>query len=315
MNQRMRTTVVIPTYRRPVMLRQAVASLFEGTTQQPDEVIIVGRKSDHETVSAIIELQQHPAYGPYIHSAWVTIAGHIPPIETGIKAASGDVVAIIDDDVTVTAGWLDQISQHFADPTVGLVGGQVLVPGMSPPKLKGKPGCISWYGNYWGNVGSLGGNQPFEVVSVMEGNSTWRRELAVQLTYEATLNFDDASMYGLDMGFQARARGFRVLYDPQALVYHHVAPRDPALDRAQRPRRVLSFTRNYTYIMLKHLPWWQKGTFLVWWLLVGNRAGWGIAAMNDELLRHRGKRWREFAPALAGKIEGIRLWFTRKNLE
>lgn len=309
----MQISIVIPTYRRPDMLRKAVASLFEGTTRQPDEVIIVGRKSDYATVVAISELQQHPSYGAYIQSAWVTIAGHIPPVETGIKAASGDVVAIIDDDVTVTSGWLDQISQHFADPTVGLVGGQVLVPGMSPPKLKGKPGCISWYGKYWGNVGRLGGNQPFEVVAVMEGNSTWRRELAVTLTYESTLNFDDASMYGLDMGLQARAKRFRVLYDPQAAVYHHVAPRDPELDRAQRPRRVLSFTRNYTYIMLKHLPWWQKITFLVWWFLIGGRAAWGVGAVLDEVLRNRGQRWREFSPALAGKVEGIRLWLTRQK--
>jgi glycosyltransferase involved in cell wall biosynthesis len=307
----MRTTVVIPTYQRPEVLRQAVASLFEGTTRQPDEVIIVGRKSDHETVAAIAELQQHPAYGPYIQSAWVTIAGHIPPVETGIKTASGDLVAIIDDDVTVTPSWLAQISSHFGDPSVGVVGGRVIAPGKPQPNLKGHPGKVSWYGNYWGNIGSLTGTKPVEVVSVVECNWMWRCTIATDIVYDPVINFDDASMYGLDMSFQSKARGFRVLYDPQAMAYHHVAPRIRELDRVQRPRRVLSFTRNYTYIMLKHLPWWQKITFLVWWFLIGGRASWGVGAVLDEVLRNRGQRWREFAPALAGKVEGIRLWLTR----
>jgi glycosyltransferase involved in cell wall biosynthesis len=311
--KRMRISVIIPTYRRPSVLRKAVASLFEGTTRHPDEVVIVGRKSDYETVQTIAEMQQHSSFGTYIQSAWVTIPGHLPPVETGIKTASGDLAAIIDDDVTVTAGWLERISTHFIDPKVGLVGGRVIVPGMPQPKVKGYPGQVSWYGRYWGNVGSVDGDDPFEVVSVMEGNSIWRRQLAAALVYETVLNFDDASMYGLDMSFQAKANGFRVLYDPQAVVYHHVSPRNPELARTQRSRRTMSFTRNSTYIMLKHLPWWQKITFLVWWFLIGGRSDWGVCAVIYDLVHNRGQSRREFAPALAGKVEGIRLWLIRQK--
>jgi GT2 family glycosyltransferase len=142
----------------------------------------------------------------------------------------------------------------------------------------------------------------------MECNWAWRRELATTLELDQYLNFDDASMYGLDWCFQARAKGFRVIYDPRIVVHHHMAPRVPELDRANRPCRVLSYCRNYTYIMLKHLPAWRKLAFLIWWFAIGERGAWGFGALVADTLM-RGVHWRlDLRPALRGKIEGIRLW-------
>ena len=80
----------------------------------------------------------------------------------------------------------------------------MLVPGKPRAKLKGKPGCISWYGKMWGNLGSLAGPDSVEVDSVMEGNSIWRRRLFDSLEFDPVLNFDDSSMYGLDLCLQAK---------------------------------------------------------------------------------------------------------------
>lgn len=308
----MRVSVIIPTYRRPTMLRSCVDSLMAGT-QVPDEIVIVGRQSDLETVQAITELQASPIYGEHIKSAWVTIPGHIPPVETGFTIASGEVIALIDDDVTVTPSWLAHILSDFQDPTVGVVGGRIIVPGVRPYRLKGRPGQITWYGNYQGNLASVEGEKPFEVASVMEGNSAWRRRIGTTLTFDPVLNFDDASMYGLDLTFQVTDQKMRILYNPQAVVYHHAVPRASELDRAQRPKRTFSFTRNYTYIMLKHLPWWQKGIFLAWWFLIGGRGGLGVVAILEDIAHHGLHRHREFATALAGRIEGIRLWLHHRK--
>lgn len=303
----LRTSVVIPTYRRPQDLRRCVESILE-SNDLPAEIVIVGRAGDSDTEKSIDTLRRNCQELVKIKNSWVTAPGHIPPVAAGASHAVGDLLVIVDDDVTVTADWLRWMVRPFEDATVGVVGGRVVIPGQPAGRPQRNSGQISWYGKHWGNVVRIEGTHPMEVSGVMECNWIWRRALLTSLVFDPALNFDDASMYGLDLCLQARQKGFRVIYEPRAEVLHHVAPRVPELDRADRPRRIFSYSRNYTYIALRHLPWWRRLAFLVWWFLIGDRASWGIGSLAAETLL-RGPRWRgEAGPAWAGKIEGIRLW-------
>jgi hypothetical protein len=285
-------------------LVECIRSLVEGV-QRPQEIIVVGRNGDSLTEDAFAETQTLCAGRTTLRAGWVKEAGHLPPVEKGLALASGAIIAIVDDDVTVTADWLGYLLGPFTDPSVGVVGGRVIMPGGHPPQLKGRPGCNSWYGKHWGNVSSLQGDSPIEVQSVMECNWAWRRDLLVLLKFDPILNFDDASMYGLDLCLQAASMGFRVVYEPRALVFHHVAPRVPSLDRADRPKRAFSYARNYTYIMLKHLSWWKRPIFLLWWVLIGERGSWGLAAVLADTLAAQLPRPSDVWGAFTGKIAGI----------
>lgn len=298
--------VVIPTYCRPGFLIECIRSIVGGI-QPPHKVMVIGREDDTPTKDALIQAQEMCAGKTVLRAGWVTEAGHLPPVEKGLELASSDIVAFVDDDVTVSADWLSHLVASFADPSVGVVGGRVITPAAQPPRLKGKPGCTTWYGKHWGNVGSLGGESPLDVQAVMECNWAWRRELMVSLKFDRVLNFDDASMYGLDLCLQAARKGFRVVYEPRALVYHHGAPRAPGVDRTDRPRRNFSYARNYTYIMLKHLPWWRWPIFLAWWFMIGERGAWGLAAMVADTWTGHLPQFGEVWGALTGKVEGILL--------
>lgn len=305
-------SVVIPTYRRPDMLLKCVASILEGS-RLPDEIVIVGRQGDAGTENAIATINTERQPTVRIRSAWVTEPGHVPPVVAGVKTASGDLVAVVDDDVTVTPEWLSFMVSHFSDATIGVVGGRVYYPGEPVPKKKGRPGCISWYGKSWGNLGSETGPDSLEVDSVMEGNCIWRRSLLASLEFDPVLNFDEAAMYGLDLCLQAKERGFKLIYDPRALVYHHIAPRAPELNRQDRAPRLYCYCRNYSYIILKRFSPWRRPVFLGWWFLIGERGGWGLGAIAVDALRGR-TQWRnEARPALAGKIAGLRLWASSKH--
>jgi GT2 family glycosyltransferase len=299
-------SVVIPTYLRSEALAKCVDSVLAGSLL-PQEILIVGRESDHQTREAIDKIKSIPHPGVEIRSAWVSVPGHVPPVETGARTAAGDLVAVIDDDVTVTPEWLSSLIAHFADPGVGVVGGRVLVPGAPLPKSKGKPGCVSWYGKHWANLGWVGGDTPFQVDSVMEGNSIWRRELLASLEFDPVLNFDDAVMYGLDLCLQVKKRGLRLIYEPRALVYHHSAPRAPELDREERGSRLFCLCRNYTYIILKRFPLWRRLAFLSWWFLIGERGAWGLGSLVVDTLQSGSRKKRYVAQAWRGKIEGLRL--------
>jgi GT2 family glycosyltransferase len=302
----MLVTVVIPTYRRPGPLLECVRSLLNDK-RWPDEVVVVGREGDTPTREAIDRVQELCAGKTALRAGFVTEPGHLPPIRQGLALATGEIVAFLDDDVTIVPEWLDHLLAPFADPSVGVIGGRVITPSSQLARLKGNPGRTSWYGKHWGNVAGLKGDSPFQVEAVMECNWAWRRGLLASLKFDPVLNFDDASMYGLDLCLQARSMGFLVLYEPRALAYHHVAQRAPGLDRADRPKRSYAYSRNYTYIMLKHLPWWRRGIFLAWWFLVGERGALGLVAILAETLAGRLPRSRDMWSALSGKIKGILL--------
>jgi len=300
----MRLAVVIPTFQRPEMLTACVQSILAGE-RRPDEIVIAGREGDEGTRAAVQRLQS--GAGELIRSAWVREPGHIPPVYAGAKAANAEIVAFLDDDCTVTPEWARELMRHFDDPRVAVAGGRVVVPGQPVPVLKGRPGHITWYGKHWGNVGSVEAAGPVDVMSLMEGNWAWRRDILLSLDFDPALNLDDASMYGLDLCFQARRRGFRVAYDSRALVYHHAAPRVAELDRTAAARRT-SYSRNYTYILLRNLGFWQRLIFLLWWFLIGERGSPGLAAALAAMLRGE-NHWREtFRAAWAGKKESVRLW-------
>jgi GT2 family glycosyltransferase len=169
-------------------------------------------------------------------------------------------------------------------------------------------GRLRWYGRHIGNIGAFEAPGPVDVDGVMEGNWAWRVAVLRRLDFDPVFDFDDASMYGLDLCLRAKALGYRVLYQPAARIVHHIAPRDPALARQDRPLRTFAYSRNYTYLALKHLRGWRRATFVLWWWLVGERGSYGIATAAMDLAMQGRKIWPLVNASLSGKWAGVKVW-------
>lgn len=306
----MTVSVVIPTFRRPDYLQRAIRSVVDNDLR-PDEIIVAATNGDDATARCIKELQSDGSIGSTVRAVWVDEPGFIPPIEAGFQAAKGDIIATIDDDVTVPPHWLRALLAAFAEPTIGVVGGRVIVPGRPAPRLRGREGKLSWYGKHWGNVAWR--TEPGDVSSVMECNWAWRRAAWERVRIDRALAQDDSSMYGLDLTLQARRAGYRIAFDPRADVEHHLGPRADGLDRADRSERAISYSTNYTYLMLKHLPRWRWPPFLAWWLLVGDRGSPGVLLGAFDLLTRPPTARVLLRAALSGKLRGIRRYARRRD--
>ena len=294
-------SVVIPTWRRAAWLDLCLGALLSQSIT-PDETIVVGRPEDEGARSAVHER------GSRVRWVEVDRPGHVAPIVRGIGQSRGDIVAMLDDDVVPVAGWLEALLTPFSDPSVACVGGRVVTPGMVA-RVKPRAGQMRWYGQYVGNAAMVRSPTLLDVASVPEGNSAWRRSVIEEMHFDPRLDFDDASMYGLDLTLQARECGFRIVYQPAAVVLNLNAPRDPRLDRAERRARTFSYSRNYSLIASRHLRGVRLVAFWLWWVLIGERGSYGLATGAVDLLLGR-TRVTNVVTSFQGKVQGARLWLT-----
>jgi GT2 family glycosyltransferase len=304
----MAVSVVVPTWRRAAWLERCLNCLIAQRVA-PREVLVVGRRDDTDArdIASAIGLK-----APF-RLRWLEVerSGHIAPVMLGLEEASGDVVAFLDDDTEPAPGWLAALLAPFSDKQVGCVGGRVVTPGFPPGKAARDAGEIRWYGQHSANLGAREGMVPVPVDGVMEGNWAWRRPLLKMLEFDPVLDFDHAPMYGLDLCLQADRRGFRTLYQPSALVIHKPGPRDPDLDRADIARRTRAYSRNYTYVILKHLSYPRKFVYLAWSWLVGERGSYGLLLIPIDLLSRRRGVLPMARASFAGRWDGIRAWRNR----
>jgi GT2 family glycosyltransferase len=131
---------------------------------------------------------------------------------TGLAAASTEIVAFLDSDCVPAPGWLDRLLPHFADPAVGAVA----------PRIVAREAGTSWLARYEGASSTLDmGARPSIVrpgarVSYLPGAALVVRAAA------AGVGFADGMFVGEDVDFVWRmsAAGWRVRYEPAAVMGH-----------------------------------------------------------------------------------------------
>jgi mycofactocin glycosyltransferase len=131
---------------------------------------------------------------------------------TGLAAASTELVAFLDSDCVPEAGWLDRLLPHFADPAVGAVA----------PRIVPHQAGTSWLARYEGASSTLDmGARPSIVrpgarVPYVPGAALVVRRSA------AGAGFADGMFVGEDVDFIWRlsAAGWRVRYEPSATMGH-----------------------------------------------------------------------------------------------
>jgi hypothetical protein len=175
-------------------------------TQRPP-VIVVDDASDDPVAIAEIAAR----YGAWVIRRPVN-GGPGAARNTGLAAASTELVAFLDSDCVPAPGWLDRLLPHFADPAVGAVA----------PRIVPHQAGTSWLARYEGASSTLDmGARPSIVrpgarVSYVPGAALVVRRLA------AGAGFADSMFVGEDVDFIWRlsAAGWRVRYEPSATMGH-----------------------------------------------------------------------------------------------
>lgn len=328
-------SVIVPTYRRPAHLAGCLDALA-AQERRPDEVVVVLRPEDGATAVALGGWQAAHRPAPFaLQTAPVRRGGFGCARNAGRRAATGELLAFIDDDAQAAPDWLARLEAWLALPDVGGAGGRDVVhlPAgtVVPPGPPGTPvGRVGWYGRLWGNHHR--GSGPPRPVHFVKGCTMAFRRTALPWSDERLAG--EQYLDEVDLGLGTLAQGWQLLYDPAAQVAHYPAPVYGAGPRgALTPARVYALNCNYVYIMLKHLPPPRAlaalgYTFLgarastcgllgfTWarWAGRASRPGTAAAGMAALAAAPEPPGVRTvLVPALAGKLAGLRLFLATRR--
>ena len=295
-------SVLVPTFRRPDALRGCLEALVLQRSR-PAEVIVVIRPEDDESRDMA---QTFDGRLP-LRTVSVNRPGQVQALNCGLGAVRTPLVAITDDDARPHMDWIERICAHFADPTVGAVGGRDLVywDGRLLDGRTTRVGRVQWYGRVIGNHHFSG---PAQDVQFLKGvNMSYRRD--------ALLGFDerlagDGSQICNDMQASLRVHvtGWRVVWDPAVAVDHYPAERLDE-DKRETPtiRAVANQLHNQTYILLSLLHGWRRGTAVLFALIVGSQFAPGPVMLPIAIVRGRSveRAWFGFRANLRGRLHGL----------
>lgn len=308
--------MVVPSYRRPGRLLSCLQGLA-CQTRLPDEVIAVAREEDSETQQRLRSwLAGRPDFAPCLKTAIVTRPGQIPAMNVGLDAATGDVVCYTDDDCVPRPDWIERLLVHYADPAVGGVGGRDVVHyGDETVEVDVTVvGKYQWFGRPIGNHHlHYAPHRPVTVDILKGANMSFRRELLGH--FDEALQLAAAQCNDLDASLSLRRRGYRLVYDPDAIVDHYPAERHgPSTRRYDTPHMLFAEGHNWMYVALKHAPWWQVPVVVVYGFLVGHARAYGVLrAAVAALAEGPVAPTRRLRHSLRGKSAALSRWLGRRR--
>jgi glucosyl-dolichyl phosphate glucuronosyltransferase len=222
----MKFSIVIPTHNRADELRETIRSISKLNVRDDWELVVVDNNSPDHTRSVVEEeSRSFPAPLRYLFEPE---QGRYAALNTGIRAAQGDIIATTDDDARVEPDWLTQADDALNALGCDYVGGKVLPiwKAERPAWLPHRPG-VHWavlalqdHGDHPLEFGVNGIPWPLGINTATKRSAFDRTDLFDnRLGRKAGTLRNQAQR---EWHLRARAAGLRGFYIPQMVVHHVV---------------------------------------------------------------------------------------------
>jgi len=226
-------SILVPTYNEESVISKRIENLLNlNYPKGKYEIIVVDSGSLDRTVNIAQSFLQNPEnFSPMIKLIQEKERnGKASAINFGKEHASGDLVLVTDANATFDPDVLLEIMPHFKDPEVGAVGGRYCV--ANPDDGLAAPTSFYWDLEYMMRVGE----SALDSACLFHGEiNAWRKDLVdadVQMLSE-----------DLDMCISIKAKGYRIVYEPNAVVYEPAAT-TPEDQVKQRKRTTIGTIQN-----------------------------------------------------------------------
>lgn len=219
----MNITVILCTHNRSELLREALQSAM--AMKLPEdvswEVLVVDNNSSDRTPVVVNEF--HDRYPGRVRYLFEAKPGKSYALNAGIRAAHGDILAFMDDDVTVDPLWLRNLTASLDRDEWAGSGGRVVPQWTCPP-----PAWIPSENRYLGALAMFDlGPEAGQLTESPIGTNMALKKAAFQKYggFRTDLGpCPGSEIRGEDSEFCIRllSAGERLRYEPSAVVYHPV---------------------------------------------------------------------------------------------
>jgi glucosyl-dolichyl phosphate glucuronosyltransferase len=230
----MTITVILCTYNRCHSLARTLDSIANSTLPESVawEVLVVDNNSTDQTRDVVAEISSRiPGRFRYVFEP---TQGKSYALNTGIREARGELLAFTDDDVMVAPEWLENLTSALHDSQWAGATGRILLEWKRTP-----PRWLTTKGPYrmpWVLVGFDLGDDACDLTFTVGANMAFRKEVFEKYGFFRTdmgpttecdiRQWRDArcprSCEDIELGRRLIAGGERLLYRPNAVVYHPV---------------------------------------------------------------------------------------------
>lgn len=216
-------SVVIPVWNLWGMTEPCLRSLAEHSAGENMEVVVVDNHSTDATVSELEPLGKALFGAAFKAVRMAENVGFARGCNAGAQAASGDLLFFLNNDTTLTPGWLPPLRAIMADPRIGAAGPLLLYP-------DGTVQHCGIYVNPFNAVGHLYEHLPGNFAAARKPHPlqaiTGAAIMLRKTQFDACGGFHEGFRNGfedIDLCFALRAQGLKLRVESHSVIYHHTS--------------------------------------------------------------------------------------------
>lgn len=224
MDDGLQISVLICTWNRAYGLDTMLRALAEQSlSSKAFEVLIVDNNSTDSTRKVVRNVAAKMPFD--LRYLFETRPGKCWALNAGIESAKADFVLCMDDDCTPDGNWLETVLKSFDDPDVGIVGGSAL--SVFPKSVQQDSNRLFLANRFFGDFAPYDSwTEIFDKNPPLGMNLAFRKTLCDKIGgFDVALGPRPGRHIGREeTAFIRRAQqaGYRVFYNPKAVVYHHI---------------------------------------------------------------------------------------------
>lgn len=249
-----KVSVVIPNYKKQPLIKYLPA-VIKACPQA--EIIVADDASPDDTVSYL-----------KTHFPKVKVVSHKTnqrfaiTCNTGIKAAQGDIVVLINSDVAPKKNFLKPLIKHFQDPKVFAVGCLEIEHKQGKRKISGRNKCQFKRGFLIHSAAKITNlNQTVSNCWAPGGSMALDRKKYLQIGGMDPM-YKPAYWEDIDLSWQARKKGWQILFEPKSQVYHNHETTNISVF-GEKKMELMAFRNQFLFVwknirgrqLLEHFLW------------------------------------------------------------
>jgi glycosyltransferase involved in cell wall biosynthesis len=302
-----KVSFIVPTLKRPDFLRRCLDAIADQSI--PAYEVFVGIMPDDFASLSVLAMAAISIPVVPVNAGGRGVVGSM---SSCLPLASGEFIALLDDDVEIPRHWTESMCRHLErNGDVTAVGGRDLLQDYPEMRLNEPQtldvGRLHWYGRITGEHHRAGGD--LRRVDILRGsNCLFRRSFLCAVGFEQQLRGRGAQVHWeLVLALRAKEGNNAFLFDPNIKVIHHTAPRH---DNDQLHRGIFDadalfdMSYNEMFAMSAYGSQYMRIASFAYGLIVGGGYSPGIFKACVMLIRRERPIWKRLIVSMRGRVEG-----------